>query len=68
MCVEYGCVECDPKQQLAVGQDFIPAMGTTEEDPLDAGTTSVLEPLTSPSAILSHTHLNSHSYSSSAPN
>lgn len=43
-------------------------METVEEDPLDAGATSELQPLTGPSAIPSHTHLNSQSYSSSAPN
>lgn len=43
--------DCDPKQQL-------PPMGTAEEGPLDAGTTSVLEPLTGPSAIPSHMHWN----------
>lgn len=62
--------ECDPKQQLTIGQDFIPPMGTAEEDHLGAGTTSVLKPLTGPIAVpsLKCIHLNSHSYSSSARN
>lgn len=39
-------------------------METAEEDPLTAGTTSLLEPLTGPSGIPSQKHLDSDSYSS----